>query len=190
MTTKSKDGTPAPPERKSGSQYSENLAPGYAKKMAHADFRRGDLADLRRMDPDGARPAVFWRLLAEQNLLGRMESKWALILHGIALMTPTKAENTADGTAHKDKAPVGRTLHEAGYSEMRFNQLLAARDDMLRKLLARTFRMMSTKDIAFDWQEMARFILNEGDDEEKAERSRRRLARSYYRAQQRARESD
>ena len=196
MTAESRDGTSAPPERKRGSQYRENLAPDYARKMAQAAFRLGDLADLRRMDPDGDRPAVFWRLLAENNLLGHgqraesMESRWALIIHGIALMTPTSAENTATRTAHDREVPVGRALHEAKYSEMRFNQLLAARDDMLRKLLARTFRMMSTNDKAFDWREMARFILNEGNDEEKAERSRRRLARSYYTAQQRDKKSE
>ena len=40
-----------------------------AGKMARPNFRRGDLAELRRMKPDEPDPAVFWRLLAESGLL-------------------------------------------------------------------------------------------------------------------------
>lgn len=185
--------TPDLPEPTGGSRNWENIATGYARKMAQADFRRGDLADLRRMDPASARPAVFWRLMAEENLLERgrkTESKWALILHGIALMTPTNAENNSAGTAHDGNNPVGQALYDAGYSEIRFNQLLTAREDMLQKLLVRTFRMVAAKNIAFNWREMTKFILNHGHDEAETQRSRRRLARGYYSAEQRAKESN
>ena len=122
-----------------------------------------------------------------------MERKWALILHGIALMTPTGNGENA-GTAHDGRMPVGRALFLGGemqresgfYSESRLNRLLTARESMLRTLLARMFRMLAAAGVAFNWREMAQFILNEGYNEEAAEQSRRRIAREYYQAQRRS----
>ena len=77
------------------------------------------------------------------------------------------------------------------YSEPRLNRLLTAREGMLRVLLARMFRMMAAAGVSFNWREMAQFILNEGHNEEAAERGRRRIAREYYRAERRsAQQSD
>ena len=174
-----------------------DITVNFASQMAHAEFRRGDLADLRRMDPNAPDKAVFWRLMAKQNLLGNpaVECKWALILHGIALMTPTTSGDGNARTAHNGSTPVGRALFLGGesqrasgfYSETRLNRLLTARGPMLRTLLARTFRMMAAANSAsFNWREMARFILNQGYDEEAAEQARRRIAREYYQAERRS----
>ena len=107
------------------------------------------MADLRRMDPSAPDKAVFWRLLAQYDLLGNpiVESKWALILHGIALMTPTSSGDGVAPTAHDGSVAVGRALFLGGdsqrttafYSETRLNRLLTARGPILRTLLARTF---------------------------------------------------
>lgn len=162
-----------------------------ARALANPDFPRGDLAALRRMDPDAPDAAVVWRLLSRHELLGspQVENKWALILHGIALMTPT-----GDGSgrsAHDGAVPVGRAIFSGGdsqrssayYSESRLNRLLTARGPILRTLLARLFRMLAAAGQPFNWREMAAFILNEGYDEEAAEQGRRRIAREYYRAE-------
>ena len=158
-----------------------------------ADSRRGDLADLRRMNPDKPDPAVFWRLMAEYDLLSNpdVERKWALILHGIALMTPRNRAGGGASTAHDGYTPVGRALflgsesrRESGhYSETRLNRLLTSRGPMLRTLLARMFRMLASDGVTFNWREMAQFILNEDYDEEAAEWARRRIARDYYTAE-------
>ena len=174
-----------------------DTAVSIAGQMARADFRRGDLAELRRMDVDAHDPAVFWRLMAENDLLGRgdaLEHKWALILHGIALMTPTGSEDNARRSAHDGHTPVGRALflgsettRQTGfYSESRLNRLLTARGPVLRTLLARMFRMLAAAGVSFNWREMAQFILNDNYDEDAAELSRRRIARDYYQTQQRA----
>ena len=160
---------------------------------------RGELADLRRMDPDNDDPAVLWRLLASRDLLDTanhdVERKWALILHGIALMTRTAGADMNSRSAHNRGLPVGRALYLGGessratgfYSETRFNRLLNAREDMLRVLLGRMFRMAAAADVTFNWWEMANFIRNaDFGDGEAAERSRRRMARDYYQAQRRA----
>ena len=173
----------------------------------YPDHDRGALADLRRMDPDSDDPAVLWRLLASRDLLDtantEVERKWALILHGIALMTRTagvdlnsrSAHNLNSRSAHNQDMPVGRALYLGGessratgfYSETRFNRLLNAREDMLRVLLGRMFRMAAAAGITFNWWEMANFIRNaDFGDGEAAEISRRRLARDYYQTQRRA----
>ena len=176
----------------------------------YPDHDRGALADLRRMDPDSDDPAVLWRLLASRDLLDNsnreVERKWALILHGIALMTRTAAADLNSRSAHNRDVPVGRALYlgsestraTAFYSETRFNRLLNAREDMLRVLLGRMFRMAAGGGVTFNWREMANFIRNAdfGDSDEAAEffrrrdeaaeRSRRRMARHYYQTQHRA----
>ena len=140
--------------------------------------------------PDRAFSGNCWRKITCWKHGQIVENKWALILHGIALMTPTNTGEGATRTAHDGAIPVGRALYAGGYSEMRFNRLLTSREDMLRTLLARMFRMMAAKDIFFNWREMAQFILNDGYDEEAAEQSRRRIARDYYRAQRQTAASD
>ena len=127
------------------------IAVRIAAAMTREDFSRGDLAALRRMDPDAPDAAVFWRLLALHELSGSpaVESKWALILHGVALMTNT-SENRS---AHSGTMRVGRALFLGGeesrdspfFSEQRLNRLLTARGPMMRTLLARMFRMMGTR---------------------------------------------
>ena len=161
------------------------------------EHRRGDLAELRRMDPDKPDAAVFWRLLARYDLLNSgeaVERKWALILHGIALMTPANSGSDNPQTAHDGSMPVGRALFlgseeqraQGFYSESRLNRMLTAREGMLRVLLARMFRMLSASGVSFNWREMAQFILNEGYNEDAAERGRRRIARDYYQAERRS----
>jgi len=164
------------------------IAVRLAAAVAREDFPRGDLAALRRMDPDAPDAAVFWRLLAQHDLLGNpaFESKWALILHGIALMTDTSANRSA----HSGTTPVGRALflgdeehRDSGFfSETRLNRLLTARGPMLRTLLTRMFRMIGTTR-PFDWREMARLILYDGYREDRAEYARRGIARAYYAAE-------
>ncbi|MYC38108.1 MAG: type I-E CRISPR-associated protein Cse2/CasB [Chloroflexi bacterium] len=168
---------------------------GYISQMT--EHSRGDLAELRRMNPEEPDAAAFWRLMAHHDLLDigeDVERKWALIIHGIALMTPTTGSNTA----HDRSRRVGQALYlgsesqraDAFYSETRLNRLLTSGGPMLRTLLRRMFRMLAAADATFDWQEMARFILNEGYDEEAAEQGRRRIAREYYREERRSSRSN
>ena len=170
-----------------------STAAGVAHQMARADFRRGDLAALRRMVPDDPGAVAFWRLMAQHDLLGSpvVERKWALILHGIALMTPTGGGDGASRTAHDPRMAVGRALFLGGesarstafYSETRLNRLLMARGTVLRTLLARMFRMLAGAGVSFNWREMAQFILNDGFSERNAEDGRRRIASAYYRTE-------
>ena len=167
-----------------------------ANDIAAEGFNRGDLAALRRMDPDEPDAAAFWRLIARYDLHGspEVERRWALVLHGIALMTRTAGDDAAGRSAHVRGMPIGRALFAgdsperttAFYSESRMNRLLTARGPMLRTLLSRMFRMMAGANQGFDWYQMAQLILSDGYDEQRADRIRRNIARDYYWAEDRA----
>ena len=196
MTTRENVAAHDPPAEQGEARSWDAIAVRFAGQIAQlAQYRRGDLAELRRMDPDAPDSAVFWRLLAKEGLLVHdlaVERKWALILHGIALMTPTNAGEGITRTAHDSQMPVGSALFLGGevrrgdlafYSETRLNRLLTAREEMLRTLLARMFRMLAAAGVCFNWREMARFIFNDG--EAATEEARRRIASAYYQAERR-----
>ena len=152
------------------------------------EMTTGEKASLRRMDPGSPNGAVFWKLISKRGMPRNLDiKKWGLITHGIALMSHTA------GLAHHPRRPVGQVLYEgnqdqprtAFYSEDRLATLLAARGPTLHRLLARLFRMLASKGCAFNWREMAWFILNDGYNEERADEARIKIAREYYRAEQR-----
>ena len=196
MTTKR---VPEAPDRPTQDRWGA-IAVDFARQLAAKDFPRGELAELRRMDPDVPNAAVFWRLMANEGALNRwlghdeIEQKWALVLHGLALMTRTAGNDAMSQSAHDRYAPIGEVLFygdnwgrtTAYYSQSRLNRLLTARGSMLRTLEARLFRMLGAKGCAFDWYRMASLILAEGHNEERADWIRRDIARHYYWAESRA----
>ncbi len=152
------------------------------------EMTTGEKASLRRMDPSNPHSAVFWKLISQRRMPRNLDiKKWGLITHGIALMSHSAV------LAHNPRKPVGRVLYEgnqdqpgaAFYSEDRLATLLAARGPTLHRLLARLFRMLASKGCAFNWREMAWFILNDGYNEERADEARIKISREYYRAEQR-----
>ena len=164
------------------------VVPKIVLDIADPFFPRGNLAELRRMNPGSPdKPPSFWQLMAGRNLGcdEASENLWAIVMHGIALMTPL---------AHDSGTPVGKALFEGGdptrtnafYSKLRLNRLLTARGSILGTLLSQMFRMMSIAKQPFDWREMATFILHQDSDSPKAEKIRNDIARSYYRIQYRA----
>ena len=160
----------------------------------HSTLTRGDLANLRRMDLDDPDPIVI-RMMTSQDALAdwvtndAIYRKWALILQGLALMTPKSS--SGDGvSAHDGSTAVGQALYQAGYSESRFNRLLAAREEMLHTLLSRMFRTVVAADQRFSWREMARFIRSSDYHEDRAEQYRRRFSSYYFRAQRQSTQSD
>ena len=206
MTTSPTADAPLKSEPESEPRNRLDAVVGFASAMIHpSSFGRGDLAELRRMKPEAPDAAAFWRLLSSAGLLDlemrpEVERKWGLILHGIALMTPTSGDDANSGSprpsAHNPTVPVGLALFQGGdpnrsrafYSEPRLNRLLTARGPMLHTLLARTFRMLGTNQ-PFNWRQMARLILDEGYGEESAEQARRRIARAYYQAKRRSKQA-
>ena len=181
-----RDGKTLPPASRflNSGQIPKNFRPiiqGLSETIEDKEFDRGDRSKLRRMDPDNPDNAAFWKLIARTGMPQNPDiSKWGLIIHGMALMSH------GAGLAHNPRMSVGRALYQGGgkrvpfYSEKRLSTLLAARGPTLHRLLARLFRMLSTEGCAFNWFEMARFILYEGYDEGRADQTRVKIARAYY----------
>jgi CRISPR system Cascade subunit CasB len=150
-----------------------------ALELTREGFPRGDLAAVRRLDPDHPSAPAFWRLLMrtvpeDRRRSPDAERRWALILHGMALMAPH----------HHDPAiPVGRALFVAGYSEQRLGRLLDARGLQFCALLPRLCRQLAQKPQALDWRELGQLVRSIDHAEEKAENIRVRIARSYYGAE-------
>jgi hypothetical protein len=90
---------------------------------------------------------VFLKLLARyapDTLAGASEDtlrRWALVLHGMALMTPDH---------HRGSERVGRALFGPGqtalYAEARLARLLGARGEQFRALVPRLCRHLKSKD--------------------------------------------
>ena len=193
MTTTQTDESQNTGESTSADSFWGARVASLAGTLASENFPPGHLAQLRRMNPDDPDAAPLWRLMVKYDLFrnDEVDRKWALIIHGIALMTPTNSGTGDSRSAHDRNIPVGRALFLGGESQRtsafyrgtRLNRLLHARDSMFRALLARMFRMLAANRVSFDWITMASLILNEGYNEEAAERERRRIARDYYQAE-------
>ena len=138
-------------------------------------YSRGDLANLRRIDPNHPDTEAFWRLVGQEHLIDYplLEREWALVINGMALMSPH---------SHNGNTPVGRALFEGGdpsrnrafYSALRLRKLLVAQGPNLWALLKNLFLTMNTVKQPFDWVEMTSFILNASNDPETAESGRLR----------------
>jgi hypothetical protein len=95
---------------------------------------------------------------------------------------------------HHRGEPVGRALFGPGqtaiYAESRLARLLGARGQQFRALVPRLCRHVKSRDQRLDWSELALLVLDEGRNEERAERRRLGIARAYYQREAGAKKSD
>ena len=145
----------------------------------------GDTAALRRMDP--RKPvAPFFKIIgvaleeqlpAEPFAREDYETRWSAIVIGLSHL----------GDLYRPGMRLGRTLAEAGFSDLRFSRLLRADTERLLDDLPMVARFLAAKSVPVDWTDAARLILSsDRSDEEKV---RRNLARDYYSALARKRET-
>ncbi len=147
-----------------------------AGRISHLE--PGPVASLRRDPLAGAGSAVFWQLLAENDLQARGElmARWAAVIQAIAILTP-KGRDHGKPSAHNGSKPMGVALFEAGISHQRLARLLSATGQMRRDLVLRTCRRLSAQEaVQFDLRTLASFVLFE------SEAAARWIARKYYTA--------
>lgn len=143
-----------------------------------ARFPTGDRARLRRLHPASPDGSAFWRLLLEQvpdeeRRGAESESRWAVLMQGMALMSGPVA------SPHRQGARLGAVLAELGYSELRLTRLLRAREPKdLAEHVPRLARFLAAKGSAIDWARFGLLIL--ARSEESAENHRRAIARDYF----------
>lgn len=147
--------------------------------LSQDGFGTGPLAELRRLDPDGAlvEPALH-RLLARYVHSDRLKRRealgdWALIIHCLALAAP--------GQLGRD-VKLGRALQQAGLKEQRFTRLLQATPRDLRDLLPRAIRFLVHRGGRLHGPNLA-FLVLSARNPKQSERIRQGLASDYYRAE-------
>jgi CRISPR system Cascade subunit CasB len=102
----------------------------------------GELARLRRMDPEGPGILEFWRLATLCGIRG--DSGGMQLVRILAVIAP-KGDAGQRPPFHNFNASLGRALHAAGYSEARLARFLAlpfetrgeALESMARLLVAK-----------------------------------------------------
>lgn len=165
----------------------ESEAPGLAETVhrlggiVSGSLPRGEVAELRRLDPSSPSSAAFWKLVVgELEPLGALrgegphreeqERRWAVLLNVLAHL----------GNLNEPGRGYGRSLAECGFSEHRFSRLLRARGDTLWDQARRSGQFLAAQGQPTDVTGLAWLILSEGRTD--AQRARRHLARDYYRA--------
>ncbi len=139
---------------------------------------RGDLAELRRISPEEPFTPALWRLLLMLDLdespywidQGKWERRWATLMMGMAHCAGL----------HEYEISLGRALAEAGWSELRFVQLMRARDETLEKYLRRIAQFLSSKNQQANWTDVARLLFFQSGDA--TENVRLSISRDYYSA--------
>jgi CRISPR system Cascade subunit CasB len=143
-----------------------------AAVISSENFPTGDRAALKRLTPGKSPPLTAYRFAFRYLPDGweKQESTWMSIVAGLALMCPTP---------HRKDRPAGRALAEAGYSEARFERLLAAEGEVLQTLTLRAARFLAAKGESTNWVDLAELLLGKRGGEA-GENLRLRLARDYY----------
>jgi len=150
-----------------------------AWRMAREDYEPGDLARLRRLDPDLPEGAPFWWLVARHAPAAfedeRAASALAIVLQGMAIMHPFHV-------VQGERRTLGQALAASDVNEMRLLRLLRLRRADMPEEVRRLARLMASRgeDGRFDWADI--FDLVYWRDGEK---TRRRIARDYYRTRYR-----
>lgn len=187
MTMVETEPGPPPPERrerpdKAPSDPISRLARTVARAARFSSDAHGldggQRAALARMDPDAMRPhqvaalshALIAAELEPENWQPAIWRRWALIAHGMAL------------AGHDGGNPLGQQLSAAKIAESRVTRLLTARGEAFRQLLPRLVRLLAAKEVAPNWRQLGRLILQEGRHEPQADAVRLQIARDYFSA--------
>ena len=163
-----------PPESPSAPVGRGTLAT-IARHLARDDYPPGDLAQLRRLDPDRPDGRAFWQVVAH-HVPGALDDEpvvraLAICLRGMAIMREFLVG---------EPRRLGTVLAEVGVTELRVLRLLRADAARLAEELRQLARLLASKGEAgrFDWGDAYDLIRSAASDRE-AE-VRRRIARDYY----------
>ena len=154
------------------------------KRLGHPRLNRGDLAALRRMDPERPHEPAFILLMldagAPEHWTDDVDQAryWALVAYAMAMMVPHH---------HEKDAHVGLALFKARITEARVARLLASRGLQFRKQIVRLARQLTQKAERVNWRELGLLILAERRDVRTLDKLRLSVARDYYKAQFKAR---
>jgi CRISPR system Cascade subunit CasB len=142
----------------------------------------GDAAALARLSADDLQPhqvAALVRALLVAGLTPEhwpiaLWTQWALIAHGMAL------------AGHDGSRSLGKQLADANVAESRVTKLLIARGEAFSALVPRLLRLLASKGVKPNWNDLGRLIQSQASSEveslERAEEIRLKIASSYFSA--------
>ena len=157
-------------------------AASIAKRLTWHGITPGDIARLKRMNPEHPTEKTFWDQCislgidqANENLV----RTWAEIFSMIAKGTKV-TEQGATGP-HDGATPLGKALARTGYKEYRLNTLLNADESSVVRMLDRATSQLYANGQRFNWNDAARLAMTKHRSQEERGRDRMRIARDYYR---------
>lgn len=173
----------AAPEAAAGSEATRGprafgRAIGTMHRMMTSEGRlsTGDLAELRRISPDAPYTPALWRLLLD---VGQGEAWGGMNQDLYERRMATLAMGLATCAGYHDyRTPLGQALADAGWSELRFVRLMEARGETLEVLIRRLAQFLSSKGQVANWVDVGWLLV--GQDMDSAQKTRLRIARSYY----------
>ena len=141
------------------------------------NISRGDLAELRRLSPDKPFTSTLWRIMITLKVYksphwisqGQWERRWATLMMGMA---------HCQGL-HEYSISFGSALAEAGWTELRFVQLMRTEGEMLEKQIRRVAQFLSSKKQQANWSGTAQLLFFQSG--EPAKEVRLDISRDYYR---------
>jgi hypothetical protein len=137
----------------------------------------GDIAELRRLDPDHPGAPPFWRIVVimlDSSLPSHGNSRteairrWSVILRTLAQMAGL----------HDSRQPLGTGAAEAGVSETRMLKLLRASGGILFDSIRMIAHQLASKGVAVNLADFARLVLSDGRADESEARDR--VAYDFY----------
>jgi CRISPR system Cascade subunit CasB len=136
----------------------------------------GEMAELRRISPARPFTPALWRILLIYDLDKSpgwisqkvWERRWATLFMGMA----------HSAGLHNFTISFGEALAEAGWSELRFVQLMRATDDTLETYLRRVAQFLAGKNQEANWTDVARLLFYQSGDA--GENIRLSISRDYY----------
>jgi CRISPR system Cascade subunit CasB len=176
-----------PPEAQSGTHFAVNesdnkgwtgLVEAFAGAIRTLETaeRRGDLASLRRLNPDAPDAPSFFRIVVKiaPEAGPTALQRYARFVQILAL----KPSALTSGS-------FGAAMAAAGVSEGRVQKLLSARGPALAQQLRLISRRLAEEG-TLPYRQIGDVLLIEDEDSERAEALRLRVARDYWRALDRA----
>ena len=179
-----------PAERETYGRYDPRLAAAISNNMArHGAMTTGDIAELRRMNPERPTAASFWKIMMGHGITNpdgaehdhpELEKTWARILRCIAMDTKVGEKHTEG--PHLGNRRLGEALANADYSEGRLKALLNAQGETIIKAVEHATHFLSSKQEKFNWNQAAALMMTKHRNTAQQDSDRVRIAREYYRA--------
>lgn len=148
---------------------------GVVRALGKAE-RRGDLANLRRLDVEAPAAPAFFRIVVKivPEAAPAVLRRYARLLQILAFNPDALASGS-----------FGAAMVEAGVSELRVQRLLSARGTALaQQIRLIAHRLANTGTLPY--RQIGDLLLVDDEDSEYAESIRLRIARDYWRALDRA----